>query len=110
MAESDIEELPEGSDPSESPERDVVAVTKHGQATIPKRFREKLGIEAPGKVVFREAEDGRVVVERVRSAEEMCGFAARRDASTDESATELLRAERERDRRDRRERFSDGET
>jgi looped-hinge helix DNA binding domain, AbrB family len=39
---------------SENSEKEVVTVTKHGQATIPKRFREKLGIDTPGKVVFRE--------------------------------------------------------
>ncbi|MDB2283652.1 AbrB/MazE/SpoVT family DNA-binding domain-containing protein, partial [Halorubrum ezzemoulense] len=56
-------------------EKEIVAVTKHGQATIPKRFREKLGIEAPGKVLFRETEDGEVIVEQVRSPSEMRGFA-----------------------------------
>jgi AbrB family looped-hinge helix DNA binding protein len=88
-------------------EIEVVSVTKHGQATIPKRFREKLGIEAPGKVLFRETEDGRVVVEHVRSPSEMRGFAARSGASTDVPATELLREKRDRDREDRENRFVD---
>lgn len=74
-------------------------MSKHGQATIPKRFREQLGIEAPGKVQFRETADGEVVVERVRSADEMQGFAERSgEPTTDEAASDLLREKRERDR------------
>jgi antitoxin PrlF len=87
-------------------EKEIVAVTKHGQATIPKRFREKLGIEAPGKVLFRETEDGEVIVEHVRSPGEMRGFAARSEASTDKPATEILREKREQDREERDARFS----
>ena len=82
-------------------DKEIVAVTKHGQATIPKRFREKLGIEAPGKVVFRETEDGEVLVEQVRSPSEMRGFAARSEASTETPASELLREKREQDRDER---------
>ena len=94
------------SESSSDSEKEIVAVTKHGQATIPKRFREKLGIDAPGKVLFRETEDGEIVVEQVRSASEMQGFAGRSDASTDAPATELLREKRDRDRSDRDERFT----
>ena len=82
-------------------EKEIVAVTKHGQATIPKRFREKLGIEAPGKVLFRETEDGEVIVEQVRSPSEMRGFAARHEATTDRAATEILQEKREQDRNER---------
>lgn len=82
-------------------EKKVVAVTKHGQATIPKQFRERLGIDAPGKVLFRATEDGEVVVEQVRSPSEMRGFAARSEASTGEPATALLREKRARDREER---------
>jgi len=89
------------SERANGPETEVVAVTKHGQATIPKRFREKLGVEAPGKVLFRETADGEVVVERVRTPGEMRGFAARREAATDRPATEILREKRDRER-DRR--------
>jgi len=87
-------------------EKQVVAVTSHGQATIPKRFREKLGIEAPGKVLFRETEDGDVVVEQVPSPSEMRGFAAKSEAATDVPATEILREKREQDRFEREDRFS----
>ena len=82
-------------------EDEVVAVTENGQATIPKRFREKIGIEAPGKVLFRETEDGDVVVKRVPSPEEMRGFAAQQGASTEQPATEMLREKRKQDRRER---------
>ena len=87
-------------------EKEVVAVTKHGQATIPKRFREKLGIEAPGKVLFRETADGAVIVEQVRSPSEMRGFAARSETSTDKPATDILKEKREQDRTERNAQFS----
>ena len=94
------------SENSNNSEKEVVAVTKHGQATIPKRFREKLGIDAPGKVLFRETEEG-VVVEQVPSPSEMRGFAKTHgEATTDEPATELLREKREQDKRDRDSEFS----
>ncbi len=91
---------------SNGSEKEIVAVTKHGQATIPKRFREKLGIEAPGKVLFRETEDGRVHIEQVRSPNEMRGFAARSGASTDKPASEMLHEKREQDRNERDAQFS----
>ena len=91
---------------SNGSEKEIVAVTKHGQATIPKRFREKLGIEAPGKVLFRETEDGEILVEQVRSPSEMRGFAARSEASTDKPASEILREKREQDREARDAQFT----
>jgi AbrB family looped-hinge helix DNA binding protein len=94
------------SEQSKNSEKEVVAVTKHGQATIPKRFRDKLGIDAPGKVQFRETEEGEVVVERVRTPSEMRGFAARSEATTDKPATQILREKREQDREERDARFS----
>ncbi len=92
-----------------SSEKKIVAVTKHGQATIPKQFREKLGITAPGKVLFRETKDGEIVIEQVASPNEMRGFAARSEASTDKPATELLREKRKQDRNERNRQFSPGE-
>ena len=94
------------TEPSNNSEKEIVSVTKHGQATIPKRFREKLGIDAPGKVLFRETEDGEVLVEHVRSPSEMRGFAARSEATTDEPATQILREKREQDQKERDARFS----
>jgi AbrB family looped-hinge helix DNA binding protein len=95
-----------GTERTQHSEKEVVAVTKHGQATIPKQFREKLGITAPGKVLFREAEDGTIVVEHVRSPGEMRGFAARQVASTDQPATEILQTNRQKERTDREEQVS----
>jgi len=89
------------SESSDNPEKEIVAVTKHGQATIPKRFRDQLGIDAPGKVLFRETDDGLITVERVRPPSEMRGFATQSDATTDKSATQLLREKRAEDRADR---------
>jgi AbrB family looped-hinge helix DNA binding protein len=94
---------------SDSSETEVVAVTKHGQATIPKRFRDKLGIDAPGKVVFRETKEGEVIVEHVRSPSEMRGFAARSEATTDKPATQILQEKREQDRDECDTRFSTDE-
>jgi len=91
---------------SKNSEKEVVSVTKHGQATIPKRFRDKLGIDAPGKVLFRETEEGEVIVEHVRSPSEMRGFATRSEATTDKPGTQILREKREQDRDERDARFS----
>jgi AbrB family looped-hinge helix DNA binding protein len=81
----------------------TVSVSPNGQATIPKEFREKLGIDTPGKVTFRETEDGTIVVERVPTAEEMQGFAAQSgDPTTETPASELLREKRTAEKRERR--------
>jgi antitoxin PrlF len=90
------------SDPEEG-EGVTVSVSPNGQATIPKEFREKLGIDTPGKVTFRETADGAIVVERVPTAEEMQGFAAQSgDATTETPASELLREKRAAEKRERR--------
>lgn len=88
-------------------ESEIVSVTKHGQATIPKRFREKLGIDAPGTVLFRETDEGDVVVERVPSPSEMRGSAARNDPKVDTPATRILREKRDRDREERASEFEE---
>lgn len=89
---------------SNSNEGVIVAVTSQGQATIPKRFREELGIRAPGRVRFREGEDGAVVVERVPRPGEVAGTYAREDQP---SPVQRLREEREREKRREREAFGD---
>lgn len=77
----------------------TVSVSANGQATIPKAFREKLGIDTPGQVTFRETEDGEIVLERIPSAAEMEGFAAETgDANTEKSASELLQTKRDKER------------
>lgn len=87
---------------SESGASATVSVSSSGQATIPKKFRDKLGIDAPGQVMFTETDDGEVVIKPVPSASEMEGFAARSaTASTEKPASELLREKREADRAER---------
>lgn len=71
----------------------VVSITQKGQATIPKVLRERHGIDAPGKVRFRETDDGQIVVETVARIEEMRGH-----ASAGFEGTNVLRAGRALDR------------
>lgn len=82
---------------SESGAEKVVSVSSRGQATIPKEFREALGIEAPGRVKFVRTDDGDVVVRPIESATDLRGILA--DATDEEgrSAVERLRDERARD-------------
>ena len=87
-------------------ETETVVVTEDGQLTIPKQFRKRLGIDAPERIRFRDVGDGTLVVERIRSASEMQGFAARSGDSTDVPATECLRTKRSREKSDRDARFS----
>ncbi len=96
------------SESSGDHEKEVVSVSKHGQATIPKRFREKLGIDAPGKVLFRETEAGTIIVEQVRSASAMQGFAASH-VDGEQSGTQLLRRKRAQDRSERDTRVADND-
>jgi antitoxin PrlF len=70
----------------------VVSVTSQGQATIPKEFREKLNIDTPGRVKFREDEDGNITLERVRDIRDFEGI-----ADSDTSLAAELREERRRD-------------
>ena len=82
-------------------EREVVSVSKHGQATIPKRFRDQMGIDAPGKVAFRKRASGEVVIEHVPSAAEMRDMlTAEEKREDDRSATQTLRELRDRDKRE----------
>lgn len=78
-------------------EERIVSVSKKGQATIPKRFREKHGIPAPGRVKFIEKGD-EIVVRPVGSMREFRGL----ERTTDEArpATAVLRDERARDERE----------
>ena len=86
--------MPSNTGPPE--EGRIVSVTEKGQATIPKRLREKHGIPAPGRVKFVENEDGEIVVRPVGSMREFRGL----DRTSEEGrpATAVLRAGREADR------------
>jgi AbrB family looped-hinge helix DNA binding protein len=85
---------------SNAKEGTTVTVTSKGQATIPKEFREKLHIDTPGRVRFIENEDGDVVIRPVRRPSEIRGDLATSAIEDEQSATELLREERERDRKE----------
>lgn len=64
----------------------IVSVTERGQATIPKKIRERLGIHTPGRVKFVEDEEtGEVLVRPVESISEFRGV-----IESDKSARELL--------------------
>jgi antitoxin PrlF len=77
----------------------TVTVTSKGQATIPKEFRDKLHIDTPGRVRFVENEKGEVVIRPVKRPSELRGALASKEAEREKSATELLREERERDKK-----------
>lgn len=81
----------------------TVAVTSKGQATIPKEFREKLRIDTPGRVRFVENENGEIVIRPVERPAEIRGALASDTDEADQSASELLRTERERDKQHRTE-------
>ena len=82
---------------SETESEEVVSVSPRGQATIPKEFREELGIDAPGRVKFVRTRDGEIVVRPIRSVTDLRGILAEGTDDAGRSATELLRDERSRD-------------
>jgi len=89
---------------SNTAETEVIHVSKKGQATIPKKLRERFGIETPGKVLIHE-EEGKIVVEPLPSVEEMQGVHAGRYKKGEvlehlhEMKEEDTELERERDER-----------
>lgn len=83
---------------TEDGDGEIVTVTEKGQATIPKRLREKHGIPAPGRVKFVENEAGEIVVRPVGAMREFRGLA--RTSEEQRPATAVLRVARERDRQE----------
>ena len=83
---------------SESESEKVVSVSARGQATIPKEFREELGIETPGRVKFVRTDAGDIVVRPIRSVKDLRGILMDKTDEQGRSATERLREERERDK------------
>ena len=79
----------------------TVTVTSKGQATIPKEFRDKLHIDTPGRVRFVENEKGEIVIRPIKRPSELRGALASKDETEEpeKSATELLREEREQDKK-----------
>lgn len=76
----------------------VVSVSARGQATIPKEFREELGIDTPGRVKFVRTADGEIVVRPIRSVTDLRGALKGETDQQGRSAVERLREERDRDR------------
>jgi antitoxin PrlF len=75
----------------------VVSVSSRGQATIPKEFREELGIETPGRVKFVRTDDGEILVRPITSITDFRGILADETDDEGRSATDLLRESREAD-------------
>lgn len=88
---------------TESEQQRVVNVSKRGQATIPKEFRDELGIEAPGRVKFVRTEEGDIVVKPIQSLTDLRGILSGKTDEGGKTATEILRDERERDKQKDRE-------
>lgn len=82
---------------SDTKSEKVVSVSSRGQATIPKEFREELGIDTPGRVKFVRTDEGEVVVRPITSATDLRGVLQGKTDERGRSAVERLRAERERD-------------
>jgi len=83
---------------SEVESEKVVSVSARGQATIPKEFREELGIDTPGRVKFVRTADGEIVVRPIRSVTDLRGVLKGETDQQGRSAVERLREERDRDR------------
>ena len=58
---------------SKTESENVVSVSSRGQATIPKQFREELGIDTPGHVKFVRTDEGEVVVRSIHSVTDLRG-------------------------------------
>jgi AbrB family looped-hinge helix DNA binding protein len=82
---------------SESESEKVVSVSSRGQATIPKEFREELGIDTPGRVKFVRTDEGDIVVRPITSVTDLRGVLAGKRDEAGRPGIERLRAGRERD-------------
>lgn len=87
----------------------IVQVSRKGQATIPKRLREKFDIETPGEVLVYE-EDDRIVIQPLPSLDELHGIHAgdHEPGAVLDRVQELADAERRRED-EQRERLRPGE-
>ena len=82
---------------SESESEKVVSVSERGQATIPKEFREELGIDTPGRVKFVRKAKGEIVVRPITSLTDLRGILKGQTDEEGRTATKRLRVDRERD-------------
>jgi len=83
---------------SETQSEKVVSVSSRGQATIPKQFREQLGIDTPGRVKFIQTEAGEIVVRPIQSLTDLRGILTGKTDDQGRSGTERLQAERTADK------------
>ena len=82
----------------ERKEGETVTVTGDGQVTIPEEIRNELGIDTPGRIRFIPNEDGGIEIRRVKRPSEMQGELTSEISEKEQTATEMLREERERDK------------
>lgn len=82
---------------SKSKSEKVVSVSSRGQATIPKEFRDELGIDAPGRVKFVRTEDGEIVVRPITSVTDLRGILKGKSDEQGRSAVQRLQEERKQD-------------
>ncbi|WP_458190104.1 AbrB/MazE/SpoVT family DNA-binding domain-containing protein [Haladaptatus sp. NG-WS-4] len=83
---------------SDTESEKVVSVSSRGQATIPKEFREELGIDTPGRVKFVRTVEGEIVVRPIHSVTDLRGVLQGKTDDHGRSAVERLQAEREQDK------------
>jgi len=76
----------------------VVSVSARGQATIPKEFREELGIDTPGRVKFVRTDEGEIVVRAIQSVKDLRGVLEGKTDEHGRSAVERLQEERDQDK------------
>jgi AbrB family looped-hinge helix DNA binding protein len=78
----------------------IVSVSSQGQATIPKEFREALGIDTPGRVKFVRTEDGEIAVRPIDSVKDLRGVLEGKTDTQGRTAVERQDEERTRDEAD----------
>jgi|GEM_PF-372037 len=86
---------------SSSSER-VVSVSARGQATVPKEFRERLGVDAPGQVKFVQTDDGEVMVRPITSVTDRRGVLSGETDESGRTGMEVLAESQSRDAADSR--------
>ena len=72
----------------------VESVSSRGKATIPKEFREELGINTPGCVKFVRTAEGEIVIRPVHSVTDLRGILGGKTDDQGRSATKRLQKER----------------
>jgi AbrB family looped-hinge helix DNA binding protein len=70
-----------------------------GQVVLPKKLRDRLGIQPGDEVMVDEGDDGDIRIRKVRPVEELLGMFADYPGSLTEALMEAKREERELERR-----------